>query len=67
MYKNWQGTEMATSPEAAIGMGGDGAREGRRELLQIPYRDGVANTSCNEKALDISTPGLPFGSQAQGE
>lgn len=35
--------------------------------MQIPYHNGVANTSCNEKALDISTTGLPFDSQDQEE
>lgn len=43
-------------------MGGD---EGREELSdrRDPCRDFLANTSCDDKALDISTAGVPFDAQ----
>jgi hypothetical protein len=53
-------------PLTQIRMGGDKARE-KPSDMRNPYRNVLANTSCDEKALDTSTTGLPFDSQDQEE
>jgi hypothetical protein len=49
-------------------MGGDidKAREEPSDMRN-PYRNVLANTSCDEKALDTSTTKVPFDSQDQEE
>lgn len=59
-------TEMPTSPEPRIRICGDEAREELSDMRN-PYRDVLANTSCDEKALEISTTKVPFDSQDREE